>query len=412
MGKTIHLYNANRSLPRSWTKVMHAGVLGRSSWGASSTPWKEPSNSLLTVRIASMSYCRRPSHHYEGMAEDSRGTSEHGAWNTRWAGVTLSTPACVLQRANNHHICIHKEARHQLLDLQLLAHDLANRPTQIAKVLPQRPTYGGCCDAAKQGMSGVWLPSTQHPLHPPYIWWAPFPSSVQQALVSTDNPSGSITNLNLELAGTIAHEATLTMVHDLRHCTIATFSDNTPAVAWVNKASTTTAGPASYLLRSSSLLQCQHWYLLQQFYIPGPANHLADVVLRHFDLSNDALLAFLDSVAPHTQPWQMLHLLLIWLSWLTTDLQWRRHVSPSLASVPPPKIISGPNTGSLSLTSSAWTPFLRPWKTRYPSSASWRIEFGTAEPAAVVNWSGLSAYVTRSWPSQRVSPTWDSRIHA
>ena len=32
--------------------------------------------------------------HYEGMVEDSRGTSEHDAWNTQWAGVALSTPAC------------------------------------------------------------------------------------------------------------------------------------------------------------------------------------------------------------------------------------------------------------------------------------------------------------------------------
>ena len=32
--------------------------------------------------------------HYEGMVEDSWGTSEHGAWNTWQAGVTLSTPAC------------------------------------------------------------------------------------------------------------------------------------------------------------------------------------------------------------------------------------------------------------------------------------------------------------------------------
>ena len=143
-------------------------------------------------------------------------------------------------------------------------------------------------------MGSVWLLFAQHPLHPPYIWRAPFPSSVQQALVSTDNPSGSITNSDLKLAGTIAHEATLAAVHDLCHCTIATFSDNTPAVAWGNKASTTTAGPASYLLRSSSLLQCQHWYLSQRFYIPGLANHLADVESQHFDLSNDALLAFLD----------------------------------------------------------------------------------------------------------------------
>ena len=57
MGKMIPLYDGNRSLPRSWTKVMHVGVLGRLSWGGSSTPCKEPSNSPLTAGIASMSYC-------------------------------------------------------------------------------------------------------------------------------------------------------------------------------------------------------------------------------------------------------------------------------------------------------------------------------------------------------------------
>ena len=204
-------------------------------------------------------------------------------------------------------------------------------------------------------MGGVWLPSTQHPLHPPYGQQAPFPSSVQQALVSTDNPSGSITNSDLELAGTIAHEAMLADVHDLCHCTVATFSDNTSTVAWGNKASTTTTSPASYLLHSSSLLQHQHQYLSQQFYISGPANHLADVALRHFDLSINSFLSFLDSVTSHTQPWQMLHLLPIWLSRLTTNLQWQWHAWLSIASVPPPKIISGPNTGYLSPTSLAWT---------------------------------------------------------
>ena len=324
----------------------------------------------------------------------------------------LSQLQLVLQMANNHRIHIHKEARHQLLDLQLLAQDLANQPTQIAEVLPQCPTYVDCCDTAKPGMGSVWLPSAQHPLHSPYLWWAPFPTFVQQALVSTDNPSGSITNSDLQLAGTILHEATLAVVHDLCHCIIATFSDNTSAVAWGNKASITIAGHASYLLHSSSLLQRQHQYLSQWLYIPGPANHLADVASWRFDLSNDALLAFLDSVAPHTQPWQMLHLPPIWLLQLPTNLQWRQHVWPSLTSVPPPKIVSGPNTWSFSLTSSAWTPFLQPWKTKYLSSTSWRTEFGTAEPAAVVNQSRLSTYVTRSWPSQRVSPTWDSRICA
>ena len=160
----------------------------------------------------------------------------------------LSQLQLVLQRAKNHRIRIHKEAQHQLLDLQLLAHDLANRPTRIGEVLPQQPTYMW---AAATLLSRAWVVFGCHLLStlftPHMCGGPPFPSSVQQALVSTDNPSGSITNSDLELAGTIAHEATLAAVQDLRHCTIATFSDNTPAVAWGNKASTTTTGPASYL---------------------------------------------------------------------------------------------------------------------------------------------------------------------
>ena len=74
--------------------------------------------------------------HHEGMVEDSWGTLEHGAWNTQRPGL-LSQLQLVLQRANNHRIHIHKEARHQLLDLQLLAQDLAIWPTRIAEVLPQ-----------------------------------------------------------------------------------------------------------------------------------------------------------------------------------------------------------------------------------------------------------------------------------
>ena len=178
--------------------------------------------------------------------------------------------------------------------------------------------------AAVMPLSRAWVVCGCHllsTLFTPRMFGGPFPSSVQHALVSTDNPSSSITNSDLELAGTIAHEATLATVHDLRHSTIATFSDNTPAVAWGNKASTTTASPVSYLLRSSSLLLHQHRYLSQQFYIPGPANCLANVASRSFDLSYDALLVFLDSVASQTQSWQMLHLPSIWLSWLTTDMQ-------------------------------------------------------------------------------------------
>ena len=71
MSKFCHRYDANQSLPRSWTKVTCAGVLRRSYWGGSSTPWKVPSNSPLTVGSPQRSTAGGPHlqvDHYEGMA--------------------------------------------------------------------------------------------------------------------------------------------------------------------------------------------------------------------------------------------------------------------------------------------------------------------------------------------------------
>ena len=95
----------------------------------------------------------------------------------------------VLRSREHHRVRIHQEARHQLLDLQLLADDLAARPTCIAEVVPAAPHYIGCSDAALSGMGGVWFPPPGGHGHPPYVWRAPFPSHIQSSLVSDRNPS-------------------------------------------------------------------------------------------------------------------------------------------------------------------------------------------------------------------------------
>ena len=198
--------------------------------------------------------------------------------------------------------------------------------------------------------------------------------------------------------------------HDLRELTVATFSEITPAVAWSTKGSVTTAGPVSYLLRTASLHQRAHRYISQRFYIPGPANALADLASQRFDLSNADLLATLNSRAPHSQPWQMLHLLPNMHLGLTTDLQQQWLAWPSLASVPAPKTDFGPTIGYRSQIPWAWTRFCRRWTTMSPSSVSLPTGSVMAAPAAVVTRSALNAYATRSWPSRRSSPQWASRI--
>ena len=263
-----------------------------------------------------------------------------------------------LQRQSQHQVRIHKEAKACLQDLYTLAQDLSQHPTCMAEIVPTHPLYAGCCDASRAGMGGVWLPSPDpyYPQHPPYVWRTPFPPQVQQELITTNNPSGTITNSDLELAGAITHARTLAHHRDIRECTVAIFLDNTPAIVWGTKASTTTMGPATYLLRTASLHQWRHRYLLQHTYIPGPANVLANIALRRFDLSDDALLRLLTTLSPHAQNWRMLTTSPKLVSQLTCDLLWIRPDRPYLHNAPAPSTSSGPTTGCRTQNRWVWTP--------------------------------------------------------
>ena len=156
-------------------------------------------------------------------------------------------------------IIITPEIQDQLLDFLYLAQDVANRPTHLAEVVPTPPTYYGAVDAAKAGMGGVWfppgkpMPNALQPtiarrLQSPCLWRFPFPNSIQSQLVSTSLPKGPITNSDLELAGSVAHDDVLASTVDVTHLTTCGLNDNTPTVSWRQKGSTTTTGPAAYLL--------------------------------------------------------------------------------------------------------------------------------------------------------------------
>ena len=48
----------------------------------------------------------------------------------------------------------------------------------------------------------------------PYLWQTPFPKAIQAELVSDNNPSGTITNSDLELCGNIAHNEVIAHLAD------------------------------------------------------------------------------------------------------------------------------------------------------------------------------------------------------
>jgi hypothetical protein len=145
-----------------------------------------------------------------------------------------------------------------LADMRYLAQDLASQPTRLYELVPDRPSVIGACDAAKPGMGGVFFAPTPTATTQPYLWREPFPNSVQSEVVSFSNPSGTINNSDLELAGTSAHLDVVAHAVDIRERTVYTLTDNTPALAWQQKGSTTTTKAPAYLLRLQALHQRFH----------------------------------------------------------------------------------------------------------------------------------------------------------
>eukprot|EP00978_Attheya_sp_CCMP212_P044920 scaffold327180_cov28-Attheya_sp.AAC.1 len=109
------------------------------------------------------------------------------------------------------------------------------------------------------------LPQLQQPI----LWWAQFPKHIQKELVSFSNPRGRITNSDLELAGSIAHNDVLAQLVDVTEATTASGTDNTLTLAWRHKGSTTTSKAAAYLLRCLALHHRHYRYLRRDFFIPG-----------------------------------------------------------------------------------------------------------------------------------------------
>ena len=94
------------------------------------------------------------------------------------------------------------EVRAALLDLKQLITTLAARPTHVLEILPlATPDYIGYCDASAFGAGGVWF-SGQSTL-PETVWRLQWPRDITAAVISESNPTGTLTNSDLEMAAVV-----------------------------------------------------------------------------------------------------------------------------------------------------------------------------------------------------------------
>ena len=318
-------------------------------------------------------------------------------------------------RPGAQRIKITKEVRDRLLDFLWLAEDVCDRPTHLAEVVPTPPSYVGAMDAAKAGMGGVWFPpgpAVHLSIHPHKknslqdlcLWRAPFPPCIQDNLVSSSNLQGTVTNSDLELAGTVAHDDILASTVPVSHLTTCNLSDNTPAVAWRAKGSTTTTGPAAYLLQVSSIHQRHYRYKPELHHISGVENAMTDDCSRLWHLTDSQLIAYFNVTYPQPKSWKILHLRPEMHSVLISCLLKKRSPPESyLHAIVKPKQhgTSGVRFAPLSMQ----TPMIRKWPILSYSSKplAFAGEMAASRPAAspteLARWRMPFALSARNFPA-------------
>jgi hypothetical protein len=161
-------------------------------------------------------------------------------------------------------------------DFCWLRDDLQNRPTRLSELVPMTPTVVGTHDASGTGAGGVWLPRPHTILHSvplqivtksntlttvipsspvPIVWRARFPERISQDLVSFQNPHGSITNSDLELAGGVINDEAAAQCFNIRERTTKASTDNLATMYWHRKVSISSNSATAYLLRIQALHQ-------------------------------------------------------------------------------------------------------------------------------------------------------------
>jgi hypothetical protein len=166
----------------------------------------------------------------------------------------------------HHRIRLSQGVHDALADSCWLQADLTSCPTRLYELVPVKPTLMGSHDASSFGAGGVWLPtkptavacqtlttrltslpsgepqvmSSIQDVPAPVVWRARFPPDVVKSLVSFKNPHGTVTDSDLELAGSIRHHDAAVQCFNICELTTKSSTDNTLTLFLQRKGSTTT----------------------------------------------------------------------------------------------------------------------------------------------------------------------------
>jgi hypothetical protein len=261
-------------------------ILGLTFNGADKTVWlsNEKRDALLTILSGWIRHLNRrnigvPFAEFRSVIAKLR-----HAFTTIPAGKGLLSPFNAILRAAPRIVYFHKN-KTLLLELEecrLFLRESIGDPTKCSSLITSWPDYVGVKDASSHGVGGIII--GENNAVPPTVFRMPWPRDITAQVVSSTNPTGTITNSDLEMGGLLLLWLVMEEVcQDLNGAHVALFSDNSPTVHWVQRLASQQSPIAMQLLRALALrLHINRASPLTPLHISGVHNAMTDIPSRSF----------------------------------------------------------------------------------------------------------------------------------
>ena len=171
--------------------------------------------------------------------------------------------------------------RNAVADCLTFLRDTINSPTKRRNLVTGWPDFVGITDASGHGLGGIIIGEGKTVT--PIVFRWQWPQDISDSIVSDANPTGTITNSDLEMAGLLMLWLVMEEVCEVKDSHVALFSDNSPTVHWVQRLAAKHSVIAMQLVRALALrLQLAHASPLTPMHIAGVNNSLTDIPSRSF----------------------------------------------------------------------------------------------------------------------------------
>ncbi len=296
--------------------------------------------------------------------------------------------------------------KNAIADCHTFLRETISRPTYCKNLITGWPDYVGITDASAHGVGGVIIGENKEV--PPIVFRAQWPTCISTNIISNDNPNGTITNSDLELAGLLILWLVMEDICEITNAHVALFSDNSPTVHWVQRLAAKHSPVAMQLICALGLcLQLAHALPLTPLHIAGIDNALTDIPSRSFGSEakwhcaddNDLLTLFNATFPlPNQASWTVFRLSSAIVTRVTSSLQMKVFTGDDWRKLPPKGRLVG-NVGPP--TSSLWDWTLTFKKHCTPSKyAHSRVSQHVFEPdlMGAENKLALERSLALSWP--------------